>query len=84
MAHTYVFQAPVVSSSAGGDPLVTFLGTVDGVTVTATAWYSVYIQNAASAVSARNFIVGLLLAAWTAQQSPVVTNAPATGSTVTQ
>jgi len=82
MAHTYVILSH--SIGVGTDPQASFTGTVDGQQFTVTCWYSTYIQNAASAISAQNFVFGLLLAAWTAAQSPTLTNAPANGLTVTQ
>ena len=85
MAHTYVIQSVTVGSQAlTSDPQVTVSGTVDGVSVAATCWLSTYQQNAASALSARNFLIGLMLATWTAAQVPTLPNAPSSGTTVTQ
>lgn len=81
--HTYVIQSLTVGA-ANGDPQVTIVGTVDGVQVTVQCWYSVYIQHAANAISAQNFIIGLMLQAWNAQAVPPLTNAPPAGFTVTQ
>lgn len=57
MAHTYV----ITSVSSVGDAL-TVTGTVDGVPVTINTWVSA-VPSLASAITFRNFITPLMLAA---------------------
>lgn len=83
MAHTYVIQNVAYPPNAVGDSLVTITGTVDGVAVTASCWFSVYISHAASAITAQNFIISLMLAAFNQFQTAVPQNAPPAGFTVT-
>ena len=84
MAHTYVIQKVSYPPAGGSDPQVVITGTVDGTQVTATCWLSTYTANAASALSAQNFVIAQLLAAWTLLQPTTPPNAPVAGFTVTQ
>lgn len=84
MPHTYVIQSVLQQPGpSAGDPMVIITGTVDGTPVQASCWSSIYLSNAASAISAQNFIISLMLAAWTALQSSTPLNAPAARLTIT-
>lgn len=83
MAHTFVIQKVSYLTAGGTDPQVVMTGTVDGIQVSATCWFSIYTANAASALSAQNFVIAQLLAAWTALQPTTPPNAPVAGFTVT-
>jgi hypothetical protein len=83
MAHTYVFGLIQYPTNAVGDPFINVSGTVDGTPVTTGCWYSDYISHAASAISAQNFIIGLLLAAYNKTIISTPPNAPISGLTVT-
>jgi len=84
MAHTYVIQSIVYPNNGAPDPTVLIQGTVDGVQVTASCWYSVYLSHATSAIAAQSYILSLMLAAYNLLQTAVPPNAPAAGFTVTQ
>ena len=83
MAHTYVIQS-VHQQPGAGDPPVIISGTVDGVSVTAQTWLSVYTANGANAIAAQNFCINQLLAAFNAIQTSTPPNSPPPGTTVIQ
>ena len=85
MANTYVIQSVSYPTNApNADVLVTAVGTVNGVPVTVTCWFSQYIAHAGSVISAENYIISLMLIAYNQTLSAVPPNAPAGGTTIVQ
>jgi hypothetical protein len=64
MSHVYVVSSSTYIPGPA-DPLVTVVGTVDGVAVTVTCWLSVLRQaNQSGGIAAvKNFIASIMLAA---------------------
>jgi hypothetical protein len=83
MAHTYVIGQIKYPINQAGDPWLTVPGTVDGTAVIGGCFLSVYLANGANAIAAQNFVISLLLAAWTALQTGPPVNAPPNGTTIT-
>jgi hypothetical protein len=73
MANTYVVtSASYIPGVPGPDPLITVVGTVNGVNANCTLWKSAYDQAfAAGGVTAlKNLVAPLMLAAATANAPP--------------
>lgn len=78
MAHTYVVSsAQYVAGVPGPDPLVTIVGSVDGIAVTVTIWLSALAAaNAAGGLTAVKNVVAPLMLAQSVANSPPALVAP--------
>lgn len=75
MAHTYVVSsAQYVAGVPGPDPLVTIVGSVDGIAVTVTIWLSALAAtNTAGGLTAvKNLVAPLMLAQSIANSPPAL------------
>lgn len=78
MAHTYVVSsAQYVAGVPGPDPLVTIVGSVDGIAVTVTIWLSALAAaNTAGGLTAVKNVVAPLMLAQSVANSPPALVAP--------
>lgn len=75
MAHTYIVSsAQYVAGVPGPDPLVTIVGSVDGIAVTVQVWLSALAAaNTAGGLTAvKNFVAPLMLAQSIANSPPAL------------
>jgi hypothetical protein len=71
MAHTYVVTSnSYIPGVPGPDPMVTIVGTVDGIPVTVTLWKSAYDQARAISIAALEAVVAPLMLAQSIINSP--------------
>lgn len=68
MSNSYVITGLSYSANTS-DPMVTITGTVNGVLVSVSCWYSVLQPKMASAILFEDFVGPLLLAAYNALQT---------------
>lgn len=78
MAHTYIVtSATYIPGVPGPDPLVTVVGSVDGVSVTVTVWLSaLQAANQAGGLPAVKNLVAPIMLAQAALNSPPAPQAP--------
>lgn len=76
MAHAYVVTSATYIPGSSSDPVVTVVGSVDGIPVTVQVWLSAVQQAEAISMAAlKNFISPIMLAQAQANQPPAPTPA---------
>lgn len=77
MAHTYVVTSNSYTPGVPGpDPLVTLIGTVDGIPVTVQIWKSAYDQARLVSLAALEALVAPIMLAQSIQNQPPAPVAP--------
>jgi hypothetical protein len=77
MANTYVVSSASYIAGSAPDPLVTIIGSVNGIAVTVTVWLSALVQaNTAGGLTAVKNLIAPIMLSQSAQNAPPAPTVP--------